>query len=82
VTLPSCAPSFFTLPWNWLKRVSAATVGVPPALAAALDDLNDKFGDFTVTRGAFLGLTEADVPDRVGFRKTVTVDDQTGEFRW
>jgi DNA polymerase-4 len=46
-----------------------------PALAAALDCLNDKYGDFTVTRGNFWGLDERDAPDRIGFRKTVGVDD-------
>jgi len=54
----------------------------PPALAGALDDLNDKYGDFTVTRGAFWGLNEKDVPDRIGFRKTVGLDVRTGEARW
>lgn len=47
----------------------------PPALAAAVDTVNDKYGDFTVTRGSFWGLTDNDVPDRIGFRKTVGVDD-------
>ena len=45
-----------------------------PALAAALDTINDTYGDFTVTRGTFWGLTERDVPDRIGFRKTIGVD--------
>ena len=40
----------------------------------ALDRVNDKYGDFTVTRGNFWGLNEHDVPDRIGFRKTVGVD--------
>lgn len=53
-----------------------------PALAVALDHLNDAYGDFTVTRGTFWGLDEHDVPDRVGFRKTVLVDDATGTYRW
>ncbi len=43
----------------------------PPALATAVDAVNDKYGDFTVTRGSFWGLDEYDVPDRIGFRKTV-----------
>lgn len=53
-----------------------------PALAAALDQLNDAYGDFTVTRGTFWGLDERDVPDRIGFRKTVLVDDATGTYQW
>lgn len=43
------------------------------ALAQALDDINDAYGDFTVARGALWGLTERDVPDRIGFRKTVDI---------
>ena len=49
----------------------------PLALAVALDALNDKYGDFTVIRGSFWGLDDRDVPDRIGFRKTVGVDDTT-----
>lgn len=45
-----------------------------PALAEALDHINDTYGDFTVTRGSFWGLNDRDVPDRIGFRKTVGVD--------
>ncbi len=45
-----------------------------PALAQALDAVNNKYGDFTVTRGSFWGLNEHDVPDRIGFRKTVGID--------
>ncbi len=45
-----------------------------PALVEALDAVNDKYGDFTVARGSFWGLNENDVPDRIGFRKTVGVD--------
>lgn len=45
-----------------------------PALAQALDELNDKYGDFTVTRGSLWGLDERDAPDRVGFRKTISWD--------
>lgn len=46
----------------------------PPALAQALDAVNDKYGDFTVSRGSFWGLNDRDVPDRIGFRKTVGID--------
>ncbi len=53
-----------------------------PALADAIDTVNDKYGDFTVTRGAFWGMTERDAPDRVGFRKTVGFDPATGRYRW
>lgn len=48
----------------------------PPALARALDKINDRHGDFTVSRGNFWGLDEYDAPDRIGFRKTVGLDDR------
>lgn len=53
-----------------------------PALAGALDTLNDRYGDFTVTRGSLWGLSERDAPDRVGFRKTVTFDQASGRYKW
>ncbi len=53
-----------------------------PALASALDTINDTYGDFTVTRGAFWGLTDIDAPDRVGFRKTIGIDITSGQARW
>lgn len=46
----------------------------PPALARALDEVNDRYGDFTVSRGNFWGLDDHDAPDRIGFRKTVGLD--------
>ncbi len=54
----------------------------PPSLAQALDTLNDKYGDFTVTRGSLWGLTDRDAPDRVGFRKTVVFDAQQQRYQW
>jgi len=38
----------------------------------ALDEINDRWGDFTVTRGAMWG-TEKNAHDRIGFRKTLPV---------
>lgn len=82
-------PNFLAMGLGWLRPRSNQLSLWPalkhhdaPALAAALDQLNDAYGDFTVTRGAFWGLTEDDVPDRVGFRKTVLVEDATGIYRW
>ncbi len=49
----------------------------PPALARALDEVNDRYGDFTVSRGNFWGLDMNDAPDRIGFRKTVGLDDDS-----
>ncbi len=39
-------------------------------VAAALDLVNDKFGEYTVIRGSQIG-TDRNAPDRVGYRKTV-----------
>jgi DNA polymerase-4 len=52
------------------------------ALAAALDTVNNQFGDFTVTRGSFWGMTDRDAPDRIGFRKTVALDIRSGKMEW
>lgn len=53
----------------------------PPALARALDGLNDRYGDFTVSRGNFWGLDQRDAPDRIGFRKSVDLQAITRETR-
>jgi hypothetical protein len=39
-------------------------------LSRALDKLNDKYGEYTVIRGAMWGTADA-ARDRIGFRKTV-----------
>lgn len=41
-------------------------------LSRAIDKVNDKYGEYTVIRGAMFGL-EAQAKDRVGFRKSVAV---------
>jgi DNA polymerase IV len=41
-------------------------------LSAALDAVNDRYGDYTVIRGRMWGTTES-APDRVGFRESVPV---------
>lgn len=86
---PGAVPNFLAMGLVHLRpRSDQLTIWPPtknqdaPALAAALDHLNDVYGDFTVTRGTFWGLDERDVPDRVGFRKTVLVDDATGNYQW
>lgn len=43
-------------------------------LAAALDALNDRYGEQTVVYGAQFGLSDEHAPDRIGFRKTVSWD--------
>lgn len=46
----------------------------PQALSAALDALNDRFGEYAVRYGTQFGLGDEHAPDRVGFRKTVSWD--------
>ncbi|MDP2708429.1 MAG: DNA polymerase IV [bacterium] len=41
-------------------------------LSRAIDRLNDKYGEYTVARGAMFGL-ESQARDRIGFRKTVKI---------
>jgi DNA polymerase IV len=41
-------------------------------LSAALDAVNDRYGNYTVIRGRMWGTAES-APDRVGFRQTVAV---------
>lgn len=53
-----------------------------PALAVALDDINDTYGDFTVCRGSLWGLEERDAPDRVGFRQSVQFNAASGRYVW
>lgn len=57
------------------RQLSLWPVPKPPAaLSAALDALNDRYGEHTVIFGAQFGLSEENAPDRVGFRKTVSWD--------
>lgn len=52
----------------WPLRQPAADV------SAALDAVNDRYGDGTVRYGAQFGLSVDAAPDRIGFRKTVSWD--------
>ncbi len=47
---------------------------ISPELAAALDSINDKYGEETVVQGPLLKLGEIHAPDRVGFRKSVAAE--------
>ncbi len=49
------------------------------ALCLALDKINDKFGDFTIYTGPMWG-TKDNVPDRVGYRKSVTIKEKNHDF--
>lgn len=53
-----------------------------PALASAVDGINDRYGMFTITRGSLWGLSKKDAPDRVGFRKTVVFDQNSQTYQW
>lgn len=43
-------------------------------LAKALDEINDKYGEYVVAPGAMFGLAKHHADDRIGFRKTVSWD--------
>ncbi len=47
-------------------------------LAHALDRVNNRYGEFTVFRGS-MWKTQRHAPDRVGFRKTLSVREQLAE---
>lgn len=48
-------------------------------LICSLDTINDRYGEYAVFRGA-MWATEKHVPDRVGFRKTVSVQEHMQEL--
>lgn len=43
-------------------------------LEKALDAINDRYGEYVITPGSMFGLAGHHVPDRIGFRKTVSWD--------
>ncbi len=45
------------------------------SVSAALDRINEKYGEYTVCRGAMFGI-DSFARDRIGFRKTVSFSDQ------
>lgn len=44
------------------------------AITHALDRVNDRYGEYTVTRGS-MWATERHAPERIGFRKTLTLEE-------
>jgi len=42
-------------------------------LSRAIDKVNNKYGEYTLVRGAMLGTADQ-ARDRIGFRKTVAVN--------
>lgn len=47
---------------------------ISPALARAVDQINDKYGEETVVQGPLLRLATHHAPDRIGFRKTMAAE--------
>lgn len=65
------AMSVFSLtPPNQQLSLFSQSRKVPGALSQAVDQLNDRHGEYTVFWGEMWG-TEKNAPDRVGFRKTI-----------
>ncbi|MBI4414714.1 MAG: hypothetical protein HY566_00560 [Candidatus Kerfeldbacteria bacterium] len=49
------------------------------ALTHALDRVNDRYGEYTVTRGS-MWATGRHAPERIGFRKTITLEEPVDEY--
>lgn len=71
-------PTFFAVYSTDLASVSrqGALFGKPKdyTLPKALDEINDRYGEYVVVPGSMFGLAGHHVPDRIGFRKTVSWD--------
>ncbi len=71
-------PTFFAVYSTDLAPVSrqGALFGKPKdyTLPKALDEINDRYGEYVVMPGSMFGLAGHHVPDRIGFRKTVSWD--------
>lgn len=50
-------------------------------LTLALDKINDKFGEYTICSGTMWG-TQDNAPDRVGFRKSVFIEEKKSAFTY
>ncbi|MDD4995383.1 MAG: DNA polymerase IV [Patescibacteria group bacterium] len=50
-------------------------------LTEALDDINDKFGEYSVYRGRMHGTAD-NAPERVGFRKSVNAPEKTEDIKY
>jgi len=46
----------------------------PLKLIAALDKINNKYGEEIITQGELVRLEKYHAPDRIGFRKTIGLD--------
>lgn len=71
-------PTFFAVYTTDLAPVSrqGALFGKQKdyTLPKALDEINDRYGEYVVMPGSMFGLAGHHVPDRIGFRKTVNWD--------
>lgn len=82
----SGTPSFYALGMFRLRPVSGQLSFLekrkPAALAQAIDHINNRYGEETIVEGDLVRLDATYAPDRIGFRKTVGVDDVplAGEF--
>ncbi|MFH0828971.1 MAG: hypothetical protein V1907_02210 [Candidatus Kerfeldbacteria bacterium] len=59
------------------SSLSSERCGAGPkdyGLQKALDEINDRYGEYVIVPGSMLGLAGHHVPDRIGYRKTVGWD--------
>lgn len=72
-------PSFYALGVFRLRPVSGQLSLLekrkPAALARAIDRINNRYGEETIVEGELMRLDDYHAPDRIGFRKSVSVDD-------
>ncbi|MEK7639619.1 MAG: DNA polymerase IV [Patescibacteria group bacterium] len=75
-------PSFYALGVFRLRPVSGQLSLLekrkPAALARAIDRINNRYGEETIVEGELMRLDDYHAPERIGFRKTVDVDDELG----
>ncbi len=68
--------------WMLMPRVHQLSFWSDPrardALTHALDRVNDRYGEYTVTRGS-IWATAGHAPERIGFRKTITLEEPLDE---
>jgi len=75
VSMLAMGVSSFRIPNQQLNlfKTSQLAENKKRLLVKALDQVNSRYGEFTLVRGAMWG-TQNNAPDRIGFRKTVSWD--------
>jgi DNA polymerase-4 len=68
------------LPWSGQMEFWHDTIK-QKSLTRALDDVNDKFGEYTVFHGRMFG-TDRNAPERVGFRKSVLIPEPEEDIKY